>query len=121
MLKPLCPMLTDLHFVDAYLGSEVEPIGVVSQKDDSATPTPWTWIVEKRHPMSVMKWSGTLAHPNYHTDLIGATICAFVHFAYLFRQRSVVFADIQGVFNHHGTNYHSPHPIRHACTDLTGC
>lgn len=50
--------------------------------------------------MSVTKWSGTLAHPNHHGDLVGATICAFVHFAYIFSQCSVVFADIQGVFSY---------------------
>lgn len=49
--------------------------------------------------MSVTKWSGTLAHPNHNGNLVGTTICAFAHFAYIFSQRSVVFADIQGVFN----------------------
>lgn len=47
--------------------------------------------------MSVIKWSGTLAHPNHCSDLIGATICAFVHFAYIYSQRTIVLADIQGV------------------------
>lgn len=93
-------MLVDLHFVDAYLGTEVEPTLITSQKSSDAIPTPWAWIVEKHRPMSVMKWSGTLAHPNHYSDLIGATICAFVHFAYIFSQRSVVFADIQGTFDH---------------------
>lgn len=100
MLKLLCLTPTDLHFVDAYLGTEVEPTKIVVQKDDNAMLTPWSWIVERRRPMSVMKWSGTLAHPNHHTDLIGATICAFVHFSYIFSQHSIVFADIQGVFNY---------------------
>jgi len=49
--------------------------------------------------MSVTKWSGTLAHPNHRGDLVGATICAFVHFAYICSQRSIVFADIQGELN----------------------
>ena len=89
----------DLHFVDAYLGTEVEPTEIASE-DDGETSTPWSWIIEKRRPMSVTKWSGTLAHPNHHSDLIGATICAFVHFTYIFSQRSIVFADIQGMFNY---------------------
>lgn len=91
-------MPPDLHFVDAYLGVEVEPTGIAGQ-NGSATPTAWTWIIEKQRPMTVSKWSGTLAHPNYHHDLVGATICAFVHFAYIFSQRTVVFADVQGVCN----------------------
>ena len=92
-----------LHFVDAYLGTEVEPTGITGHEDDGEIPTPWTWIVEPRRPMSVTKWSGTLTHPNHHGDLIGATICAFVHFAYVYSHNSIVFADIQGMFNRHTT------------------
>jgi hypothetical protein len=104
VLKSLYPAPTDLHFVNAYIGTEVEPTRIVGLKDDSAAPMPWAWIVERRRPMSVLKWSGTLTHPNHHTDLVGATICAFVHFAYIFSQRSLVFADIQGVLNCHLNN-----------------
>ena len=98
----------DLHFVDAYLGTEVEPTEVAGPENDGATPTPWAWIVEQRRPMSVMKWSGTLTHPNHHGDLIGATICAFVHFAYIYSHNSIVFADIQGMFNSRPTTDHLP-------------
>jgi len=100
-LKLPCPVPIDLHFVDAYLGTEVEPTGIAGQEDDGLTQTPWAWIVERRRPMSVIKWSGTLVHTNHRNDLIGATVCAFAHFAYTFSKCSVVFADIQGVFNHY--------------------
>ena len=40
VLKSLCLAPIDLHFVNAYLGTEAEPTGVTSQEDGSVTPTP---------------------------------------------------------------------------------
>ncbi|KAJ7222732.1 kinase-like domain-containing protein, partial [Mycena haematopus] len=56
-----------------------------------------TWLVERKRPMTVTKYSGTLVHTSVRRDLRSLTICAFAHFVYGFSDRSLVFADLQGM------------------------
>ncbi|KAJ7832306.1 hypothetical protein B0H13DRAFT_2289105 [Mycena leptocephala] len=53
-----------------------------------------TWLLEPLRAASVNRWSGTLEHP-IHADKAGKTIDAFMHFAYIYSQQSLVFADLQ--------------------------
>nr|VWP00214.1 Increased rDNA silencing protein 4 [Ganoderma boninense] len=52
------------------------------------------WLVEPERSTTVERWSGTMEHPNHH-DKQGATLMAFVHFAYVYSLRTKVFADLQ--------------------------
>lgn len=56
----------------------------------------WIWLMEKRRPMTVVRISGTLAHPSTSSNLLSLTVMAFAHFAYLHSGKSLVFADLQG-------------------------
>ena len=52
------------------------------------------WLLEPERSVAMERWSGTMAHPS-HTDKRGATLMAFVHFAYVYSRRTIVFADLQ--------------------------
>ena len=54
------------------------------------------WLVEPRRTKTVLKFSGTLNHPN-RQDKVGTTISSFAHFSYQVSNRELVFADIQGM------------------------
>ncbi|KAK7046460.1 kinase-like protein [Favolaschia claudopus] len=69
--------------LDAFLDS-------VDQNPDSAI----TWLLEPLRASYVEKWSGTLEHPT-HSNKAGKTMDAFVHFCFVYSQRSLVFADLQ--------------------------
>lgn len=53
------------------------------------------WLVKPRRTKTVLKFSGTLNHPN-RQDKVGTTISSFAHFSYQVSNRELVFADIQG-------------------------
>ncbi|KAJ7257230.1 kinase-like domain-containing protein [Mycena haematopus] len=53
-----------------------------------------TWLLEPLRASSVERWSGTLEHP-IHSDKAGKTMDAFMHFSYIYSQRSFIFADLQ--------------------------
>ncbi|KAJ3504244.1 hypothetical protein NMY22_g17987 [Coprinellus aureogranulatus] len=55
------------------------------------------WLIELyRAGKSLTRISGTLSHLCNLSDLLSLTIYAFVHYAYAYTGRDVVFADIQG-------------------------
>ena len=56
-----------------------------------------SWLVEDRRPALTIRYSGTMRHPN-HNDRTGATVVAFSHFVYEFSNKTLVFADLQGMF-----------------------
>jgi hypothetical protein len=56
--------------------------------------------VEPRRTISLIKFSGTLQHPP-RNDKMGKTITAFAHFVYVVSKKSLVFADIQGLWYIH--------------------
>lgn len=55
------------------------------------------WLLEPERSAAVERWSGTMEHPAHH-DKRGATLVAFVHFAYVYSLRTKVFADLQSTF-----------------------
>ncbi|KAJ7908245.1 hypothetical protein B0H13DRAFT_2498456 [Mycena leptocephala] len=63
-------------------------LDATSGNPDSAV----TWLLEPG--AGLFRWSGTLEHP-IHADKAGKTIDAFMHFAYIYSQQSLVFADLQ--------------------------
>ncbi|KAJ7800434.1 kinase-like domain-containing protein, partial [Mycena olivaceomarginata] len=55
-----------------------------------------TWMVERKCPTAVTKFSGTLVHRSHRKDLRSATISAYAHFIFRFSKGSLVVADLQG-------------------------
>jgi Alpha-kinase family len=55
------------------------------------------WLIEKRRPTTVTRYSGTLLHPSNKKDLQSLTIFAFVHFVFGHSNKQMVFADLQGM------------------------
>ncbi|KAJ7100704.1 kinase-like domain-containing protein [Mycena belliarum] len=53
-----------------------------------------TWLLEPLRASTIERWSGTLDHP-MHADKPGKTMDAFMHFSYIYSQRSRLFADLQ--------------------------
>ncbi|KAE9390096.1 hypothetical protein BT96DRAFT_761649, partial [Gymnopus androsaceus JB14] len=54
-----------------------------------------TWLLEPLRPKTeTQEWSGTNQHPE-HNSKVGSTLTAFVHFAYEWTHKTVVFADLQ--------------------------
>lgn len=95
--------LLGLQFADAFL----------LQEDTATTPSPASgaksytnetdgvmWLVEKRRPNSLIRFSGTLSHPSSNSDLRSSTIYALAHFSYGHSNKSLVFADLQGKVKH---------------------
>ena len=56
------------------------------------------WLVEKRRPTTVYRYSGTLSHRSQGTDQRSSTIYAFSHFVYGHSNKTLVIADLQGMF-----------------------
>ncbi|KAF9256429.1 hypothetical protein L218DRAFT_881696, partial [Marasmius fiardii PR-910] len=52
------------------------------------------WLLEPMRTGTPKKWSGTLQHPS-HQGKLGVTLTTFVHFAYEWSQKTIVFADLQ--------------------------
>lgn len=56
------------------------------------------WLLEPMRPAKQpKKWSGTMQHPD-HNSKVGDTLTSFVHFAYQWTEKGVVFADLQSKF-----------------------
>ncbi|KAE9403508.1 hypothetical protein BT96DRAFT_1080110 [Gymnopus androsaceus JB14] len=54
-----------------------------------------TWLLEPLRPKTeTQEWSGTNQHPE-HNSKVGSTLTTFVHFAYEWTHKTVVFADMQ--------------------------
>ncbi|KAJ7478049.1 hypothetical protein B0H11DRAFT_2424682 [Mycena galericulata] len=53
------------------------------------------WLLEPLRGSAMERWSGTLKHPN-HGNKPGQTMDAFMHFSYVYSQKTLVFADLQG-------------------------
>ncbi|KAJ6449509.1 kinase-like domain-containing protein [Mycena vitilis] len=87
----------NLEFADAFLAVEVKnpskASGVIAIAEDGEG---LTWLVERKRPTTVVKFSGTLVHQSHRTDLRSATVSAFAHFVYGYSNNSLVFADLQG-------------------------
>ncbi|KAJ7099232.1 kinase-like domain-containing protein, partial [Mycena belliarum] len=87
----------NLEFADAFLAVEVKKpskaSGVIAIAEDGEG---LTWLVERKRPTTVIKFSGTLVHQSHRTDLRSATVSAFAHFVYGYSNNSLVFADLQG-------------------------
>ncbi|KAJ7156232.1 kinase-like domain-containing protein [Mycena filopes] len=88
----------NIEFTDAFLAVEVKQpskaSGLASIPEGQEEGL--TWLVERKRPTTVIKFSGTLVHHTHRTDLRSATISAFTHFVYGFSNQSLVFADLQG-------------------------
>ena len=65
--------------------------------EDDATRGRIMWLLEGRRTTSVQHWSGTLVHPN-QSDKQHQTVSAFVHFAYEYSKKSIMFADLQSKY-----------------------
>ncbi|KAJ7451474.1 kinase-like domain-containing protein [Mycena galericulata] len=53
------------------------------------------WLLEPLRGSAMERWSGTLKHPN-HENKPGQTMDAFMHFSYVYSQKTLIFADLQG-------------------------
>ncbi|KAJ6543777.1 kinase-like domain-containing protein [Mycena vulgaris] len=86
-----------LVFADAFLAEEVDApsissgVSTITEEDVGMT-----WLVERKRPTTVIKFSGTLVHTSARRDLCSLTICAFAHFVYGYGGGKIVFADLQG-------------------------
>lgn len=56
------------------------------------------WLLEPARTSSTTRYSGTMAHTN-QSNKHHQTINTFVHFSYLFSQRSMIFADIESALS----------------------
>ncbi|KAJ7577391.1 kinase-like domain-containing protein [Mycena floridula] len=80
-------------FAEAFLGVTI----IKHFDDDQITESDGiTYLIEKKRPTTVSKFSGTLTHQAQRHNLQSHTVSAFAHFAFVHSQRSLVFADLQG-------------------------
>lgn len=97
-----------IRFTDAFLVQELdqsspasglEKISSGSEDNDSSFASGLMWLVEKRHASErVQRFCGTLKHTSTSSDLAHLTISAFNHFVYQFTRKTLIYADLQGVF-----------------------
>ncbi|KAJ7170405.1 kinase-like domain-containing protein, partial [Mycena crocata] len=86
---------------DAFLAIEVDQpskasaVPIISDEEEGIT-----WLVERKRPTTVIKYSGTLVHRSNHRDMRSATISAFAHFVFGHSKASYILADLQGMFCH---------------------
>jgi hypothetical protein len=92
-------MPSDVMFADAFLAQEQGLPSIASgvKVDDGAPAEGFTWLVEKKRPQDVHRFTGTLTHVSDKTDLRSSTVYAFTHYAFLASNNKVVFADLQGI------------------------
>ena len=85
-------------FADAFLGQEMEinPPSTASGGNEFDQER-IMWLVERRRPTTVTRYSGTLLHHSKKKDLRSLTIFAFAHFVFGHSNSQMVFADIQGM------------------------
>lgn len=97
--QALANNLKDIAFTDVFLAVEVDRpstasgVHLITENDDGLT-----WLVERKRPSTVIKFSGTLVHHSHRRDLRSATISAFAHFVFGYSKRTLVVADLQGNF-----------------------
>jgi hypothetical protein len=84
-------------FAEAFLGQEIgaTPSPASGLEDDDAGDG-LMWLVEKRRPTTVYRYSGTLSHPSQGVDQRSSTVYAFNHFVYGHSNKTLVMADLQG-------------------------
>ncbi|KAJ7902399.1 kinase-like domain-containing protein [Mycena leptocephala] len=88
---------TNVAVADAFLAVEVDRpsaasgVSRITDEDEGLT-----WLVERKHPTTVIKFSGTLVHRSHRRDLRSTTISAFAHFVFGYSKRTLVIADLQG-------------------------
>ncbi|KAJ7826519.1 kinase-like domain-containing protein, partial [Mycena leptocephala] len=88
---------TNIAFTDAFVAVEVDHpstasgVHLITDNDDGLT-----WLVERKRPSTVTKFSGTLVRHSHRRDLRSATISAFAHFVFGYSKRTLVVADLQG-------------------------
>ncbi|KAJ7875110.1 kinase-like domain-containing protein, partial [Mycena olivaceomarginata] len=86
-----------LSFAEAFLAEEADNPSTASGVERiTGEGTGLTWLVERKRPTTVTKFSGTLVHTSARRDLRSMTICAFAHFTFGFSNNNMVFADLQG-------------------------
>ncbi|KAJ7767046.1 kinase-like domain-containing protein [Mycena maculata] len=86
-----------LSFAEAFLAEEVDNPSTASGVEKiTGEGTGLTWLVERKRPTTVTKFSGTLVHTSARRDLRSMTVCAFAHFVFGFSNKTMVFADLQG-------------------------
>ncbi|KAJ7431817.1 kinase-like domain-containing protein, partial [Mycena galericulata] len=87
----------NIEVADAFLAQEIDRPSnasggaMITEEDDGVT-----WLVERRRPATVIKFSGTLIHRSARRDLRSVTIGAFAHFVFGYSKQELVFADLQG-------------------------
>ncbi|KAJ7491594.1 kinase-like domain-containing protein [Mycena galericulata] len=87
----------NIEVADAFLAQEIDqPLNasggaMITEEDEGVT-----WLVERRRPATVIKFSGTLIHRSARRDLRSVTIGAFAHFVFGYSKQELVFADLQG-------------------------
>jgi hypothetical protein len=90
--------MTALSFAEAFLAEEADNPSTASGVERiTGEGTGLTWLVERKRPTTVTKFSGTLVHTSARRDLRSMTICAFAHFTFGFSNNNMVFADLQGM------------------------
>ncbi|KAJ7911766.1 kinase-like domain-containing protein [Mycena leptocephala] len=88
---------TNIAFADAFLAIEVDrPSTASGVAQITDTEEGLTWLVERKRPTTVIKFSGTLVHRSHRRDLRSATISAFAHFVFGYSKGTLVVADLQG-------------------------
>ncbi|KAJ7895786.1 kinase-like domain-containing protein [Mycena leptocephala] len=88
---------TNIAFADAFLAIEVDrPSTASGVAQITDTEEGLTWLVERKRPTTVIKFSGTLVHCSHRRDLRSATISAFAHFVFGYSKGTLVVADLQG-------------------------
>ncbi|KAJ7885239.1 kinase-like domain-containing protein [Mycena leptocephala] len=111
---------TNIAFADAFFAIEVDrPSTASGVAQITDTEEGLTWLVERKRPTTVIKFSGTLVHCSHRRDLRSATISAFAHFVFGYSKGTLVVADLQdsgiGDFGEKGIKSFIDD---HQCTDL---
>lgn len=100
----------DFQFTEFILAREIveeigpSPASGISMKawedhvSDDPSDTFVTWLLEPHRLTHVQRWSGTMAFTN-DIDKSAQTINAFVHFAYIWSQETLLFADVQSTYD----------------------
>ncbi|KAJ7092241.1 kinase-like domain-containing protein [Mycena epipterygia] len=87
----------NIAFADAFLALEVDRpstasgVPIITDEDEGLT-----WLIERKRPSTVIKFSGTLNHRSARRDMRSATISALAHFVFGYSKHELVFADLQG-------------------------
>ena len=89
-----------IFIADAFLAQEIgkpSPASGIENNADDSDGHGIMWLVEKRRPSAVYRYSGTLSHHSQGKDQRSSTIYAFSHFVYGHSNKTLVIADLQGI------------------------